>query len=181
MRETIPDRATIARYRAQLDENTMQELFDAFHGQLAVCRYVARDGQMVDFSFALILIERNSRDENTTIKVGDSSAKWHDDAATAKLRQKDVDARWTQKRGKNVYGYKNYICVDVGHKFIHGYVTTPANNHDINVLEDPFDPEPTRSTAVYGRGVPFQGVGTRAEVQRQRLRFDSNQSAESPL
>ena len=126
MGDPIPDRATIARYRTQLDENTMRELFDAFHAQLAARGYVARDGQMVDSSFTLVPIQRNTRDENATIKQGDTPAKWQEDAATAKLRQKDVDARWTQKRGKNFYGYKNHICVDVGHKLIRGYATTPA-------------------------------------------------------
>ena len=35
MGDAIPDRATIARYRSQLDENTMRESFEAFNDQLA--------------------------------------------------------------------------------------------------------------------------------------------------
>ena len=140
MGDAIPDRATIARYRSQLDENTMRELFEAFNAQLAARGYVARDGQMIDVSFTLVPIQRNTRDENTSIKEGETPAAWQEDQATAKLRQKDVDARWTKKHGKSYYGYKHHICVDVGWKLIRGYVTTPANVHDINVLEDLVDP-----------------------------------------
>ena len=134
------DRATIARYHTQLDENTMPGLFDAFHDQLAALGYVAHDGQMVDSSFTRLPIRRKTRDENATLKQFDSSTERQKDEATAKLRQKDVDARWTQKHGQNFYGYKNHICVDVGYKLIRGYATTPANVHDINILEDLLDP-----------------------------------------
>ena len=51
MGDPIPDRATIARYSSQLDENTMRELFEAFNAQLA-----ARDGQMIDASSTLVPI-----------------------------------------------------------------------------------------------------------------------------
>ena len=177
MGDPIPDRATIARYRTQLDENTMRELFDAFHAQLAARGYVARDGQMVDSSFTLVPIQRNTRDENATIKQGDTPAKWQEDAATAKLRQKDVDARWTQKHGKNFYGYKNHICVDVGHKLIRGYATTPANVHDINVLEDLLDPtqpgQPLYADAAYRaeeveRALRAQRIQSRVTFKRPK-------------
>ena len=56
MGDAIPDRATIARYRSQLDENTMRALFEAFNAQLAARGYVTRDGQMIDSSFTLVPI-----------------------------------------------------------------------------------------------------------------------------
>ena len=75
---------------------------------------------MIDSSFTLVPIQRNTRDENATIKEGEIPPDWQEDTATAKLRQKDVDARWTKKHGKSFFGYKNHICVDVGWKLIRG-------------------------------------------------------------
>ena len=58
-------------------------------------------------------VQRNTRDENKQIKEGETPPEWKEDTRTSKLRQKDTDAAWTQKRGKNFYGYKNHICADV--------------------------------------------------------------------
>lgn len=46
------------------------------------------------------------------------------------MRQKDIDARWTKKRGHHYYGYKNHINVDVKHKLIRRYQVTSAEVHD---------------------------------------------------
>ncbi|EMM99970.1 transposase, IS4-like family protein [Leptospira noguchii str. 2007001578] len=53
---------------------------------------------------------------------------WKEDGR--KLRQKDTDARWTKKRGKSYFGYKNHIMIDSTHKIIRDYTTTSANVHD---------------------------------------------------
>lgn len=34
----------------------------------------------------------------------------------AKRRQKDLDAKWTRKGSKSLFGYKRHVVVDVGHK-----------------------------------------------------------------
>ena len=52
---------------------------------------------MIDASFTLVPIQRNTHVESAKIKEGETPAEWQEDAATAKLRQKDVDARWTKK------------------------------------------------------------------------------------
>ena len=51
-----PDRATIARYRSRLDEDTTRDIFELFEQVLADAGYVARDGQMLDATFALVPI-----------------------------------------------------------------------------------------------------------------------------
>ena len=43
---------------------------------------------------------------------------------SAKLRQKDRDARWTKKHGKNFFGYKNHVNADAKHKLIRRYEVT---------------------------------------------------------
>ena len=54
--------------------------------------------------------QRNSRDENETVKVGETPAEW--ERKLAKLRQKDRDARWTKKHGQSFFGYKNHVNAD---------------------------------------------------------------------
>ena len=134
--DRVPDRTTIHRYRNALDENTMRELFDCFGDMLALAGYRAQEGQILDSTFVLTPIQRNTRDENATIKRGETPADWQEDKATAKRRQKDVDARWTKKRGKSHYGYKNHIAVDAVYKLIEAWIVTPANAHDVTVVED---------------------------------------------
>ncbi|MDR3629961.1 MAG: hypothetical protein P4L42_06470 [Desulfocapsaceae bacterium] len=46
---------------------------------------------------------------NQQIKEGKEPETWDEH----KRCQKDVDARWTQKNGKNFFGYKNHISADV--------------------------------------------------------------------
>ena len=47
--------------------------------------------------------QRNSREENNQIKEGKGSELWND--KPHKKCHKDVDARWTKKRGETEYGY----------------------------------------------------------------------------
>ena len=54
--------------------------------------------------------QRNSREENETVKRGETPAEW--EQKPAKNRQKDKDARWTKKHGKSFFGYKNHVNVD---------------------------------------------------------------------
>lgn len=54
----------------------------------------------------------------------------------AKKRQKDTNARWVQKKGKNYYGYKNHVEADVKYKIIRNYKVTDASVHDGNVFEE---------------------------------------------
>jgi len=89
----------------------------------------------VDASLVSAPVQRNTRDENATIKKGDIPDGW----SANKLRQKDVDARWTKKNGRNHYGYKNHISIDAGHKLIRKYDVTDAASHDSNVFEDILD------------------------------------------
>ncbi len=133
--EPVPSRQTIARYRDALDEHTMRELFEDFEAQLRERGYVARGGQVVDSTLVLVPVQRNTREENRALQRNETPDTWKEDEATAKLRQKDRHARWTKKHGKSSYGYKNHVNVDVEHKLIRGYVATPANDHDITVVD----------------------------------------------
>ena len=61
----------------------------------------------------------------------------------AKLRQKDVDARWTKKNGENYYGYKNHIGIDTQYKLIRHFEVTSASVDDSQMLSYLIDEENT--------------------------------------
>lgn len=134
--DTVPDAKTIWLFREQLTEaNRVKTLFERFDTFLRKSGFTARKGQIVDASIVPAPRQRNSRDENKQIKEGQVPENWSEN----KRRQKDTDARWTKKNGKNYYGYKNHIEVDVAHKLIREYEVTPASTHDSQVFEELLD------------------------------------------
>lgn len=103
--------------------------------QIDTAGFTARKGQIVDAAIVPVPKQRNSRDENARIKAGETPEDWND----VKRRQKDVDARWTKKHGKNHYGYKNHISIDNKNKVIRNYAVTSAAVHDSQVFEELLD------------------------------------------
>jgi IS5 family transposase len=99
----------------------------------------AQKGQIVDANIVRVPIQRNSREENQQIKAGGKPENW----SNHKRSQKDTDARWTKKNGRNFFGYKNHISADVKHKLIRIYSVSSAEVHDSNVFEELLDPENT--------------------------------------
>lgn len=135
---TVPDSRTIRLFREQLTEAQLIEtLFARFNEYLGECGLLARKGQIVDASIVEAPRQRNTREENTMIKEGKTPDAWEE--KPAKLRQKDVDARWVQKNDVNYYGYKNHICIDVKHKLIRAWAVTDAARHDSQVVEELID------------------------------------------
>ena len=129
----VPDATTVRLFAKYLMENgTMPKLFAHFHARLAQAGLVLNDGKIIDASIVDAPIQRNSREENTQIKNGDVPEDW----SRAKSRQKDVDATWTMKHGKSLFGYKNHVKVDAGSKLIDHYVVTTASVHDGTMVWD---------------------------------------------
>ena len=112
--------------------NLINSLFIDFELQLREHGYIAEKGQIVDASFVEAPRQRNTREENATIKSGKTPESF--EGNPAKKRQKDVDARWTEKNNQSHYGYKNHISIDNKNKLIRGYEVTSAEVHDSNVL-----------------------------------------------
>lgn len=141
LEDRVPDAKTVWLFRERLKEAELVEvLFAGFHEQLAAQGYVARAGQMIDATFIEVPRQRNTREENAQIKAGDTPAEWQQPEAKARLRQKDVDARWTKKNFEDYYGYKNHINADQTHKLIQYYEVTDAAVHDSQVLDGVIDP-----------------------------------------
>jgi IS5 family transposase len=130
--DAVPDEKTIWLFREQLTEaGVIKRLFEDFEAFLGEKGFSAKRGQIIDASIIAAPRQRNSRDENRQIKAGETPEDWSEQ----KKRQKDTDARWTQKNGQNHYGYKNHIEIDVKHKLIRDYEVTPASVHDSQVFE----------------------------------------------
>src|SRR5437773_7437800 len=88
---------------------------------------------MVDATIVPVPKQRNSRDENETVKAGQTPSDW--EKKPAKLRQKDRDARWTKKHGRSFFGYKNHVNADAKHKLIRQYAVTDAAVNDSQELD----------------------------------------------
>lgn len=139
LEDRVPDAKTVWLFRERLTElGLVENLFERFHEQLAVHGYVARLGQMVDATFVEAPKQRNSREENAQIKVGEIPTGWKVNQA----RQKDVDARWAKKHDETHYGYKNHVNADEANKLIQDYVVTHAAVHDSQVLDQLLDHTP---------------------------------------
>ena len=134
--DRVPDAKTIWLFREQLTEaKLVKKLFGQFDEFLRNSGFAAPKGQIIDASIISAPKQRNSRDENKRIKKGEIPEEWD----SVKRRQKDTDARWTKKMGKNYYGYKNHINIDVKNKLIRDYAVTDAATHDSQVFDDLLD------------------------------------------
>lgn len=148
MASSVPDRTTVWFFREKLTEKgTVEKLFRRFNRHLEKRRMVANQGSIVDASFVEVPRQRNTKDENDQIKGGGVPKDW--EGNEAKLSQKDVDARWTKKKGIAYYGYKNHVKADRKTKLIRTYAVTHAAVHDSHAIEHLLD--------VKDRGKPMWG------------------------
>ena len=115
------------------EKDLVDELFAALNRQIEAAGYRPSKGQIVDASLIAAPRQRNRREENAKIKQGETPEAWKDNPA--KLRQKDIDARWTKKNGENHYGYKNHIGIDNANKLIRHFEVTPASVHDSQLFD----------------------------------------------
>jgi len=134
LEDRIPDQKTIWLFRDTLTKaDVIEVLFDVFREQLEATGLLAHEGQIVDASFVEVPRQRNTREENATIKAGGIPEEWKNDPA--KLQQKDTDARWTKKNDVTYYGYKDHVKVCRASKLITTYDVTSASVHDSQALE----------------------------------------------
>ena len=139
--DRVPDARTIWLFREKLTKaGAIQPLFDRFDATLRASGYIAMSGQIVDASLIAAPKQRNTQEEKQAIKEGRIPEDWKD--KSAKLRQKDRDARWTVKFTKAkskengstppvdlaipVFGYQNHISIDCGFGFIRKWAATDA-------------------------------------------------------
>ena len=138
--DAVPDGQTISDFREQLIETkTFESLFDTFlaHLQKDHGLALAKQGVMVDASFAEVPRQRNSREDNGQIKAGEVPQSLQNNAKVK--AHKGLDARWTRKYNETHYGYKDHVKVDVRDKLILKAVVTSAGVHDSQALDELID------------------------------------------
>jgi len=137
--DALPDKNTIWDFKEALGMAGVSELFDLLQSGLQQRGIYGKAGVMVDASFVEVPRQRNQREENQSIKEGQRPPGW--EGQTHKLRQKDLDARWTKKNQQTYYGYKNHIKADVSTKLIKDYRVSEASLHDSQCFEQMLNQE----------------------------------------
>jgi len=176
--DEVPDAKTIWRFKEGLKSaHVFDRLFDELLMQIAAEGYVARKGQIVDASLIAAPIQRNSREENARIKQGEVPQDW----SQAKRRQKDVEARWTQKNDVNHYGYKNHVSIDREHKVIRRWQVSDAALHDSQVFGELLD-EANSSGDVWADSA-YRSAATEAALKEDgwRSRIHRKGQKDKPL
>jgi len=133
--DNVPDSKTIWHFREQLIlGGVFDDIFDLLNTKLVNAGLILNAGSIVDARIIEVPKQRNTRDENQQIKKGDIPEDWSE--TPNKSRQKDTDATWLSKHGKNHFGYKNHIKIDADSKLVTEYQVTTASVHDSVVLGD---------------------------------------------
>jgi len=137
--EKSPDAKTLWLFKERMGKEGMRELFDVFNEKLVALGVVKREGSLVDASFVDAPKQRNTREENKTIKEGNIPDGWQDPENANFFEQKDTDARWAKKGNETHYGYKDHAKVDNATKIIVDFTVTPASTHDVIEFEGLID------------------------------------------
>ena len=149
LKDKVPDEKTVWTFKERITELSLEkDLFEEFRGKLEENKLIVHEGKIIDASFVEMPQQRNKRDENKHIKeTGTAPKEWAD--KPNKMRQKDVDATWTQKGGQRHYGYKDHIKIDNKQKFIDTYCVTTASTHDSQALETLLDKKNDKGHDLY--------------------------------
>ncbi len=133
--DKVPDEKTVWVFRESLTNNGLvEEIFTLFSNHLKSKELIMNEGKMIDASFTVAPRQRNTREENKTIKEGLKEELWNNNLN--KKRHKDIDARWTRKNHETFFGYKNRAKVYTKSKFIDTFEVTDGSVHDSQPLDD---------------------------------------------
>jgi IS5 family transposase len=158
--DRVPDAKTIWLFREQLVRaSAMEKLFDRFDAALHKAGYLAMGGQIIDATVVQAPRQKLTDAEKAVVRGGGTPSGW----SNPKRRQKDLDARWTIKRGRSkrseanemetagveiavpVFGYKNHAGIDRRHGFVRKWTVTSAAAHDSRPFEGLLDRKNTAS------------------------------------
>jgi len=147
--DTVPDAKTIWHFREELSEGKILDtVFYRFVEQLEERGIITYSGSIVDATFVDVPKQRNTKDENETIKAGEIPEEWKEERNRHKKAQKDTDARWATKNKERHYGYKDHVKVDKESKIITKYEVTSAEVHDSRELKNLIDAR--KDKVIYG-------------------------------
>jgi len=175
-----PDEKTIWLFREVLTKRgRIEKLFARYKADLERKGLISNNGSIIDASFVEVPRQRNSREENATIKEGRIPEDWQSDAA--KLRQKDTDARWTKKNEETHYGYKDHVKVDTDSKLIQSYEVTDASVHDSQVVEELLEKTDADSELYADSAYRSAQIEQTLEKRRVRSRIHEKAHRNKPL
>jgi IS5 family transposase len=136
--DDVPDSRTVWNFREQLTNlELVENIFFLFIKELEKLNLIINEGKIIDASFVEVPRQRNNREENAQIKVGEIPESFSQNSH--KQSQKDIDARWTKKNKVNYFGYKNHTKQDAASKLVVKYLVTAANVHDSQSIEELLD------------------------------------------
>lgn len=130
----VPDSNTIWLFREKLQkQNLIEKVFYKFYAILQDNGLEIRKGMIVDATFVTVPKQRNTREENASIKSGEMPESFKTKTVQER-NHKDIDARWTRKGGVRFFGFKNHIGVSERTKIIRSYGVTSSSVHDSKMI-----------------------------------------------
>lgn len=167
LHQTVPDEKTIWRFREELIRaNVMNELWRVFNVELRRMGIQTSRGKIIDAS----IVETNrpkrnrSRNRGVTETRDGRSAGEH---TLSQERQMDRDARWTVKRNRPYFGYKNHIKIDAKTKLIEESAVTDASVHDSRMMRVLLTIRDRHSEVYADKG--YAGMGCLTAVIERRV------------
>jgi IS5 family transposase len=140
--DTVPDAKTVWHFREELTKaDIIDTIFYRFVNRLEEEGIISYSGSIIDATFVDVPRQRNSKDENNTIKEGKVPEEWEGERSKNKKSQKDTDARWAIKNKETHFGYKDHVKIDKKSKIITKFSTTSAEVHDSQELKNLVNPE----------------------------------------
>ncbi len=173
--DAVPDEKTLWLFRERLKGlGLVAVLFKQFNDDLTSSGFAASKGSIVP-----VPRQRNSRDDNQTIKDGCIPVSFVQNPC--KHRQKDTDAKWTTRHGERFFGYKNHVNVDVKHKLIRAFAVSDAAIHDNRMIDGLLDEDNTNKD-IYAHGAYHsEAIRERLEQQGYRVRINRKGCRDAPL
>jgi transposase, IS5 family len=133
----IPDHSTICRFRNKLiEKGLLERLLGEVNDQL-----VGLGLKVEKTNLAILdatIIESNSRPKNKILEEEIPEDRKEDESNInhfKEIKSSDPDATWLKKGSKSHFGYKSFATTDE-EGFIDKTMTVPANESEINKLED---------------------------------------------
>lgn len=125
--EKTPDHTTICRFRNNLFKKELdRKIFEIINEQLEAANLIVKKGSIIDAS-----VVESSRKPKKTINLKSNQKNNIDKLNKRDITYSDdVDATWTFKSKKYLYGYKIHLGIDSKLGFIIAAHTTSASVHD---------------------------------------------------
>ena len=111
--------------------------------------------------------QRNTREENETIKDDRVPESWSGAGCANMLAQKDTDARWAKKNNEVHYGYKDHVLCDAESKMIVDFLVSAASVHDSQVLLSLLDTPHGKKVKRLWADSAYTGAELHEQISRQ--------------